>query len=87
MKKFFGFIRWQWRKWETWQKMFIFSMFFVVLSTQFEGIMRTLLSAIPLLVVFSYALKWFVWEQTKENYQKYKKEKQSLLETIKTSDQ
>jgi ABC-type bacteriocin/lantibiotic exporter with double-glycine peptidase domain len=87
MKNIFGFICWQWQKWEAWQKIFIFSMFAFLLGYQFEGSVRTFLAAIPLFVVISYALKWFVWDQAKENYQAYKKEKQSLFETIKTSDQ
>jgi hypothetical protein len=44
------------------------------------------LFAVPMIVVFGFTTKWFVWDGVKASWQKYKEDRNSLLTTIKESD-
>lgn len=39
-----------------------------------------------MVVVLGSMLKWVVWDGSREQWKKYQKEKQELLDTIKNSD-
>lgn len=87
MKDIFKFIRWQWNKFEFWQKCWIVSMTAFGAGITQDGVTSKILIAIPMLVIFSFALKWFIWDRAIESWKEYKEEKSSLFEKIKTSDQ
>lgn len=87
MKNIVGFVRWQWRKFEFWQKCWIFSiLFFGAGVVQEDGLIRSILISVPLFVIFLFMLKWIVWDKTIESYKTYRQEKSTLIEIIKTSD-
>lgn len=87
MKDILRFLKWQWRKFELWQKMFLFSMFILIASTFVDQPLQYYLQLVPVAIFFSTCVKWFIWDRTVESWQKYQAEKASLFETIKTSDQ
>lgn len=87
MKDIFNFLRWQWRKWESWQKMYMLSAFTIGVGLASEQPYKFYIILTGFGIMFGYAVKWFMWDRIIESYQEYKKEKSQLFETIKTSDQ
>lgn len=87
MKEIFKFVRWQWHKFEFWQKMFIFATIVQAIGIFIPGWLGLGLMAAGFGIVFFYLLKWAVWERTIESWNKYKQEKTNLFDTIKISDQ
>lgn len=87
MKEIFNFLKWQWRKWELWQKMYILSAFIIGVGFAADHPYRGWIILSGLVVMFGHAIKWFLWDRAVESWNEYKKEKQNLFETIKTSDQ
>lgn len=85
MKEVLKFIRWQWRKWETWQKGYIIGAFFMGAGVVAPNPYDLYLLAIPMIVLFVHCSKWMVWDQVKASWRKYKTEKQELFPTIKDS--
>ncbi len=86
MKEIFKFISWQWNQWESWQKVWICSSAFVGAAIGAPQPYAYYLGIIPTVIVLGYMIKWVVWDGAKAQWQKYQKEKQDLLETIKNSD-
>jgi hypothetical protein len=86
MKNIFGFVLWQWRKYEIWQKLFVFSMFVFGIGLGSEGQLRVILTAAPMMIIFSYLVKWFVWDALKDSYNRYIEEKQKIIDVIKNSN-
>ena len=80
-----GWLRWQWRKWETWQKVWMVGFFFFGAGVNAEQPFKTVLWAIPAGIFFFYLGKWWIWEPIKESYENYQKERQGLFDTIKNS--
>ena len=86
MKEILGFIAWQWRKWELWQRIFIVSMAVfagaVLLPNPYDVyVVMTLTFA-----MLGWTFKWAVWDNVQANWQKYKQERNQLLQIIKDSD-
>lgn len=86
MNNLIGFLKWQWGKWELWQKMFVFSTTFIVLALISPRPYSQFLFTIPFLIVFGYTFKWFVLDNIIKSYQEYKKEKYGMFENIKNSE-
>jgi len=86
MKEVINFIVWQWNKWEFWQKCFICSCSFIGASLVAPQPYAQFLGMIPMGVVFVFTFKWWVWDGAKEQWIKYKTEKQKLFTTIKDSE-
>lgn len=87
MKNIINFIRWQWRKWDLWQKCFIVGAFFGGSGFVAPAPYGTYILMIPTALLFVFTFKWWMWDSTVESYKKYQAEKSNLFETIKTSDQ
>jgi Sec-independent protein secretion pathway component TatC len=85
VKEVLKFIRWQWRKWETWQKGYIIGAFFMGAGVVAPNPYDLYLLAIPMIVLFVHCSKWMVWDQVKASWNKYKTEKQELFPSIKDS--
>ena len=85
MKEILEFIRWQWRKWEIWQKGYIIGAFFLGAGVVAPRPYNMYLFAIPMIILFLWFSKWMVWDQLKDSWTKYKTEKQELFTTIKDS--
>ena len=85
MKEVLQFIRWQWRKWETWQKCYIICAFFAGAGVFAPKPYDAYLFSIPMIIIFSWTAKWWIWDQVKESWNKYQTEKQGLFTTIKDS--
>ena len=85
MKEIVNFIKWQWRKWETWQKGYIICAFFMGAGVVAPKPYDIYLFAIPMTMLFAWTFRWAVWDQVKASWNKYKTEKQELFPTIKDS--
>jgi hypothetical protein len=86
MKEILGFIAWQWRQWELWQRIFIVSMTVfagaVLLPNPYDVyVVLTLTGA-----MLAWTFKWAIWDNVQANWQKYKQERNQLLQIIKDSD-
>jgi hypothetical protein len=84
---FFRFIRWHWRNYETWQKWWLFAFFMLGVGLGRDEPSRYYFWSVAICIFLFYTGKWWIWDATKNSWQKYQKEKQDLFETIKTSDQ
>ncbi len=85
-KEVIGFIQWQWSKFEFWQRCFIFSSAFFGAALVAEQPYSFYLSLVPMVVIFSFMSKWLIWDGTKSAWNKYRKEKTELFQTIKESE-
>ena len=85
MKEVLKFIRWQWSKWETWQKGYIICAFFMGAGVVAPRPYNIYLFAIPMTMLFICTGKWLIWDQVKASWDKYQTEKQGLFPTIKDS--
>lgn len=83
MKEFWLFAKWQWAKWETWQKLWILGMFFLGAGSSAEPPVSMYLLAVPMAIFGGYMAKWFFWDGPRSAWQSYKKEKAELFQTIK----
>lgn len=87
MKELIRFVSWRWRKFETWQKYYIVGFHFFIAGVLSPSPWRYILLSVPATIIITLFFKWWIWDQIQNSWQEYKKEKQSLFETIKTSDQ
>ncbi len=86
MKEVWSFLSWQWTKWELWQKCWIVSSAFFGASLVADAPYNLYLSVIPMIVVCGTMIKWVIWDGSKSQWERYQREKQELLDTIKNSD-
>jgi hypothetical protein len=86
MKDLFDFVKWQWSKFEGWQKCWIISSAFFGAAMVSEPPYVFYLSLVPMTVIFGFLTKWLIWDGTKSQWQKYKKEKEGLFDTIRDSE-
>ena len=86
MKEILGFIAWQWRKWELWQRIYIVGMTVflgaVLLPTPYDVYVVLALTG----AILAWTFKWAVWDNLQANWQKYRQERNQLFTTIKNSD-
>lgn len=81
-----NFFKWQWDKWQLWQKMY-----FIAFILLIGGVLRIPIIGeyglpIAIFILVWYLVKWFVMEPIKNSWKTYNEEKQKLFETIKESD-
>lgn len=86
MKEIAGFIAWQWRKWELWQRIFIVSMTVFVGAVFLPEPYDMYVVATLMAVMLGWTFKWAVWDNVRANWQKYREERNRLFKTIKDSD-
>ena len=85
MKEVVNFIRWQWSKWEPWQKGYIICAFFAGAGVVAPKPYDRYLFAIPMIMLFLWTSKWLVWDQLMASWNKYQTEKRELFTNIKDS--
>jgi len=85
VKEVVNFIRWQWSKWEPWQKGYIICAFFAGAGVVAPKPYDRYLFAIPMIMLFLWTSKWLVWDQLMASWNKYQTEKQELFTNIKDS--
>ncbi len=83
MTELWRFAKWQWNKFEGWQKMFIASMFLLGASIGATPPMDFWLRLVSLSIVLVYFFKWAVWDGVKSSWANYQKEKKELFDVIK----
>lgn len=82
MKEFWLFIKWQYNKLELWQKIFLVNMFIMGFTAFRSDEVSQTIFYITLMVPFVAMIKWFVIDQMIESWQRFKKEKSELFNTI-----
>lgn len=82
MKEVIYFLQWQWRRFELWQKSFIFAMFLVGCSATAPDQWRYYLLMAGSSVVFGFMLKWMIWDGVKSAWRKYQEEKQQVVDIM-----
>lgn len=87
IKEIFGFIQWQWSKLETWQKFWIFAMFIVGMAAGAPKPYDHYLFLLAMSILVGMVVVGLMIPSVKSSWEKYKKEKYGLFETIKDSDQ
>jgi hypothetical protein len=85
MKEVLNFIVWQWNKWQTWQKCYIIGAFMLGAGVMAPSPYDKILFAVPMIMLFVWTGKWWVWDQLMESWNKYKTEKRELFTNIKDS--
>jgi hypothetical protein len=85
MKEVLDFIVWQWNKWQTWQKSYIIGAFMLGAGVVAPSPYDLYLFAVPMIMLFVWTGKWWVWDQLIESWNKYKTEKRELFTNIKDS--
>lgn len=87
MKEIIGFIRWGWSSFESWQKIFIAAMLLQILGWFAPSPWGQWISGLGFAVVIGFMIKWFLIDPISASWTKYKQHRNSLLTTIKTSDE
>ncbi len=86
MREIINFLSWQWRRFEVWQKMFIFSMFLQGVAFPLDKPWSLYISGLGLFIILAWMSKWLIWDGVKNSWESYKKSRNELLTTIKNSD-
>jgi len=86
MKEILGFIAWQWRKWELWQRLFIVSMIVFAGAILLPDPYDVYVVLVLMGVMLAWTFKWAVWDNLRANWQKYREERNRLFKIIKDSD-
>lgn len=81
MKDVFDFVRWQWSKWQGWQRVYAVSMFMIIVGFVMPGVIGALLLVIGVTSILSWLFKWAIWDSVTNAYNEYKKEKQENEQT------
>ncbi len=84
--KLFSFIKWQWNKFEFWQKLWMVGAAFFGAGLASPDHIRPYLIAVPVCIILGSTLKWFLWDSVFNSWKEFQKEQQSLFEKIKNSD-
>lgn len=71
-------LRWQWRQFETWQKLWFLAMFLMIVGAASYEI----LFYAGIAIVFSLACKWFVIDRVQASYAEYKRQRDNLFNEI-----
>lgn len=81
--EFFRWLRWQWRQFETWQKLWGVGAFFggAALGVG-EGDLRFYLLAVPFTIFMLCTFKWWIYEPLVNSWNRYTKERDNLFNTI-----
>jgi Sec-independent protein secretion pathway component TatC len=85
MKEVLNFVVWQWNQWKTWQKCYIIGAFMLGAGVMAPSPYDKILFAVPMIMLFVWTGKWWVWDQLMESWNKYKTEKRELFTNIKDS--
>jgi hypothetical protein len=86
MREILGFIRWCFSGLELWQWAFITAMILQLLSFLATKTLGLWLSGTGLAIILAFISKWVFWDGVRSAWGRYRKERNSLLDTIKHSD-
>jgi hypothetical protein len=82
MKELFYFLQWQWRKFELWQKCWIFAMAFVGGGLTAPDTWRIYLIGTGGSIIMFFMLKWTFWDGIQNAWRKYQEEKQQVVDIM-----
>lgn len=82
MKEIVNFIRWQWQRWQLWQKGYILGAAMLGAGVVAPEPYSFYLFAVPAIMLVVWTGKWWVWDSLKDSWTSYKKEKKQLFDTI-----
>jgi hypothetical protein len=82
-----NFLKWQWNKWQFWQKCYIFGACLLGAGVVAPEPYSLYLFAVPVTMLVVWTGKWMLWDQAVESWNTYKKEKSSLFDTIREGKQ
>ena len=84
MKEIFYFLQWQWRKFELWQKAWLFgAMLFGAGLTTSNDNTRSIFFSIALGIYAVCICKWVFWDGISMAWNSYQKEKQQVVDIMK----
>jgi hypothetical protein len=83
MKEVLLFVKWQWRRWELWQKMFITGVFMLAVSWTLPEVYFIYVMNTAIVLVLAWTFKWAVWDNLVSSWNEYKNEKKKLFDVIK----
>ena len=86
MKEVLGFIQWQWRKWELWQKLYIAGLIMFVSAVLLPSPWSTYVGLVLMACALVWTFKWAIWDNLRASWFKYKQERNRLFKTIRNSD-
>jgi len=86
MKEVWSFLQWQCRRLELWQWAFIFASFLQGVGWTLGGEYGPWIAVFGAGIILAFLLKWAVWDGTLSAWNRYKKERNELLTTIRDSD-
>lgn len=86
IKDILTFVKWQWTKFEFWQKCFIASSSFFGAGVYAEHPYSVYLFMVPIIIVFGFTARWFIIDPLKDSWKKFQTEKAQLFTTIKESE-
>lgn len=76
------FVKWQYSKLEFWQKVYLVNFFVMGFTALRTDETSKTIFMLTIAVPFLFMVKWFVIDQIISSWQKFKKEKSELFETI-----
>jgi hypothetical protein len=85
MKEVVGFIVWQWQRLELWQKCYLFGASLFGAGVVAPEPYSLYLFAVPIVMLFVWTGKLWIWDQLIASWNKYKTEKRELFTNIKDS--
>ncbi len=83
MKDVWLFVKWQYGKLEFWQKVYFVNFFLMGFTAFREDETSKIIFYCTILVPFLYMCKWFIFDQIKDSWKKFKEQKANLFNTIK----
>jgi hypothetical protein len=88
MMEILRFIRWGFSGLDIWKCLLLLSLVFNLSSLFYLGTeLSSNMNLIGNCLLIAVFLKWFVWDMIKHSWSRYKEDRNSLLTTIKKSDQ
>ena len=85
MKEVLNFISWQWQRLELWKKCYLIGAGFFGAAVVAPAPYDKFLFAVPMIMLFVWTGKWWIWDQLKASWNQYKTEKRELFTNIKDS--
>ena len=84
--KIVKYAKWQWNKFELWQKLFILAMLLQATGYTLGNPYGIYLIAGGISIVIFYITKWFLVDVAIQSWNKFRQEENNLFDTIKNSD-
>jgi hypothetical protein len=82
MKEVFYFLQWQWRRFEFWQKSWIFAMALIGAGTTAPDTWRLYLLGAGSAIILAFMAKWIFWDGVKSAWNNYQEEKDKVIRIL-----